>query len=282
MLYVKFKEKVDNFLKRFNSHNSNIRKIMMHNELEKIKNMSRYQNPKSLIRFGYKIYSQNDEDGIISEIFSRIGTTNKLFVEFGIGDGLENNTAALLLDGWKGLWIDGSTEAVHTIKNELNKIIKCGKLKVVNSFITKDNINELISREIDTDEIDLLSVDIDGNDFHIFNAITCINPRVLVIEYNAKFSSSLLFCMNYNELHIWNGDDYFGASLKFLEKNIEGYCLVGCNITGVNAFFVREDIVGDHFLRPFTAENHYESAKYYLSNFVSGHPASYKTLNNSL
>src|SRR4030042_3287529 len=76
------------------------------NEIETLKRNSRYQNPKSLIPFGYKIYSQNEEDGIIREIFNRIGVTNRVFVEFGIGDGLENNTLALLFDGWNGLWIE--------------------------------------------------------------------------------------------------------------------------------------------------------------------------------
>jgi hypothetical protein len=71
-------------------------------------------------------------------------------------------------------------------------------------------------------------------------------------------------------------------SLTFLEKNVDGYCLVGCNITGTNAFLVRKDLVADHFLEPFTAENHYEPARYYLTSFSSGHPASYKTLENSL
>lgn len=253
-----------------------------HKELERLKQNARYQDPKSLIKFGYKLYSQNDEDGIIREIFSRIGTRNKMFVEFGIGDGLENNTVSLLFDDWRGLWIDGSSKSVHTIRSNLDKMINCGRLKAIEATVTKDNINELISEHVDSDEIDLLSVDIDGNDYHVLNAITCIKPRVIVIEYNAKFVPPISFCMDYDESHAWKGDDCFGASLKFLENNIEGYCLVGCNITGVNAFFVRKELVEDHFLEPFTSENHYEPARYYLGAFSSGHPASYKTLNNSL
>jgi hypothetical protein len=256
--------------------------MLVHQEIERIKSTPRYKNPKSLVRFGGKVYSQNDEDGIIREIFARIGTTNKTFVEFGIGNGLENNTVALLFDDWSGLWIDASKESIKAINSNLSAIIDSGKLKVVESFITRDNINNLISGNIDNVEIDLLSVDIDGNDYHVLNAISCIKPRVIVIEYNAKFAPPILFCMDYDDLYTWTGDDCFGVSLKFLEKNLHGYCLVGCSLSGVNAFFVRADLVADSFLEPFTAENHYEPARYYFSSLSSGHPATYKTLNKSL
>ena len=142
----------------------------------------------------------------------------------------------------------------------------------------------MISSQINENEIDLLSVDIDGNDIHIFNSINCISPRVVVIEYNAKFPPPITYCMKYNQKYIWNGDDNFGASLKFLENEFDkkGYCLVGCNITGVNAFFVRKDLVTDKFLEPFSAEVHYEPARYYLAKFSSGHKPSLNTLEESL
>ena len=256
--------------------------IFVHSEIARIKADARYKDPKSLIAYGNKIYSNGDEDGIIREIFSRIGTSNKTFIEFGIGNGLENNTYALLFSDWNGLWIEASRKSVKAINNNLGNIITCGKLKVINSFITRDNINEIISSNIDGSEIDLLSIDIDGNDYHVLKAISCINPRVIVIEYNAKFTPPISFCMDYDESYTWKGDDCFGASLKYLEENIDGYCLVGCTLNGANAFFVKEDLVVDKFLEPFTAENHYEPARYYLSSFSSGHRATYKTLNNSL
>jgi hypothetical protein len=253
-------------------------------EIERLQAKEKYQNPKSLIPFGDKIYSQSDEDGIIREIFNRIGTTNKTFVEFGIGNGLENNTLALLFEGWQGLWIDASSKSVNKIRENFNIIIEKEYLKIIQSFITKENINDLISDNIKSEEIDLLSVDIDGNDYHIIDAITCVSPRVIVVEYNAKFTPPVLYCMDYNPTHRWEKDDCFGASLKFFEVNLEkkGYYLVGCNLSGANAFFVRKDLVNDHFLAPFTAENHYEPARYYLSGYFAGHPASYKTLTTSL
>ena len=160
----------------------------------------------------------------------------------------------------------------------MNEIIKAQRLKVENVFINKNNINAIISKNIECEEIDLLSVDIDGNDFHILNSITCIKPRVVVIEYNAKFVPPVLFCIDYNASHKWERDDYFGASLKFLESNLKDYYLVGCNITGTNAFFVRKDLTKDNFFEPFSAENHYEPARYFLIPFPSGHPASYKSV----
>ncbi len=255
--------------------------MLVHCEMESLRNYSRYDNPKSLMRFGRQIYSQIDEDGIIREIFSRIGTINKIFVEFGIGNGLANNTAALLFDGWRGLWIDSSEKYITMIKDNLSAIIDQGRLNVLKSFITRDNINDLIASNIDCAEIDLLSVDIDGNDYHILQAITCISPRVIVIEYNAKFPPPISFCMDYNESHTWQDNDCFGASLTFLERHLQNYSLVGCNLSGVNAFFVRNDLVGHHFLEPYSAEKHYEPARYYLIPVSSGHKASYKTLGQS-
>ena len=253
-------------------------------EIERLQQQQRYQDPKCLIPFGSKIYSQSDEDGIIREIFNRMGTTNKTFVEFGIGNGLENNTLALLFEGWQGLWIDASSKSIKKIRENFNIILDKKQLKLTQSFITKENINQLISAQIKSEEIDLLSVDIDGNDYHVIEAITCVSPRVIVVEYNAKFTPPVLYCMDYNPTHQWDKDDCFGASLKFFEVNLDkkGYALVGCNLSGANAFFVRKDLVNDHFLAPFTAENHYQPARYYLSGYFAGHPASYQTLAKSL
>lgn len=253
-------------------------------EIDRLRSSERYKDPKSLIPFGHKAFSQSDEDGIIREIFNRIGTTNKLFVEFGIGSGLENNSLALLFDGWQGLWIDASARSVRAVRKHFAPVIEAGQLAIAESFITKSNIDRLIAAHIHAEEIDLLSVDIDGNDYHVLAAISCVSPRAIVVEYNAKFPPPLLFCMDYDETHRWEKDDCFGASLKFLEVRLSerGYRLVGCNISGVNAFFVRDDLAGDRFLTPYTAEQHYEPARYYLSGYFAGHPTSYRTLAKSL
>jgi hypothetical protein len=100
-----------------------------------------------------------------------------------------------------------------------------------------------------------------------------IQPRVVVLEYNAKFRPPIEWIMPYKEDHWWDGTHKFGASLSSYCKLMErlGYYLVGCNITGANAFFVRADLVGEKFAAPFTAENHFEPARYWLA-MASGHP----------
>jgi hypothetical protein len=288
--YRKFRERISkklHKLKHVKAINRNVffvRQLLLNNYVDTLKANARFQDDKCLIKHGQKIYSQNEEDGMILEIFNRIGTTNKTFVEFGAGDGIENNTLALLLNNWNGLWIDGSSRSINNIKDHYKSVIDNQRLKVVQAFITKDNINQLISENIPDKEIDLLSVDIDGNDVHIFNEISVINPRVVIMEYNAKFPPPIKFCVDYNPTHTWQADDYMGASLKYIEDNLnqKGYKLVGCDLAGVNAFFVRDDLVGDKFLVPYTAENHYLPAKYYLVGGFTGHQATYKSVEKCL
>ena len=214
---------------------------------------SRYDDPKSLSRHGFKVYSQNDEDGIVAEIFCRIGTTNEIFIEFGVQTGLENNTLKLLLEGWRGLWIEGSGKFVKQMLHKFKNVINDGSLRIKHGFVDRDNINNLIAPSY-TGEIDLLSIDIDGNDIYVFQAIQVVQPRVVIIEYNGKFPASLSIAQAYNPRHQWRGSDYVGSSLAAITRVAEekGYSLVGCNITGVNAFFVRHDLVRDHFLAPYT------------------------------
>src|SRR5262247_2953426 len=104
----------------------------------------RHADPKRLLRYGFKLYSQNDEDGIIQEIFRRIGVNNRTFVEFGVESGLENNTLKLLLEGWRGLWLEAGAENVTSIKSRFSDVIANNRLTVQLAFITAENINELI------------------------------------------------------------------------------------------------------------------------------------------
>lgn len=234
----------------------------------------KYADEKRLERYGFKVYSQNDEDGIIQEIFSRIGTTSKTFVEFGVEYGLENNTLTLLLKGWNGLWIEGNERYVLQISSKFHDPISTSRLRVEHAFINRDNINDLIGAYF-TGEIDFLSIDIDGNDIYIFESIEVVRPRVVVVEYNAKFPPSISIAQRYDPNFRWRGTDYMGASLAAVTKvgSAKGYSLVGCNISGVNAFFVRNDLLSDKFPAPFTAENHYQPARYFLEGtFVAGHP----------
>jgi len=230
----------------------------------------RLGDPIYLERYGFKVYSQNDEDGYIEEIFNRIGTTDKRFVEFGVSDGLECNGHYLLHKSWKGLWIEGSKKLYKQLLKNFEKPLMTGQLTAINAFISAMNINDLIGKKGDINgEIDLLSIDIDGNDYWIWNAISCVKPRVVVIEYNAKFPPPYEWIMPYNPNHIYDGTDMQGASLEALVKlgNKLGYDLVGTSMSGVNAFFVRSDLIQTLFAKPATAKNLYNpwSARCYVT-----------------
>lgn len=239
-----------------------------------LKTLERLENDKALERYGYKVYSQNDEDGIIEEIFSRIGTTNKKFIEFGLQNGLESNTHYLLHKGWSGLWIEGSSDYCDEIESKFTNLLRNGKLKLANRFITVENINDIFLENNITGEIDLLSIDIDGNDYHIMKAINVVKPRVIMVEYNAKFSPDYEWYMPYDAEHIWDETERYGASLKAYELlgRKLGYELVGTNLTGYNAFFVREDLTKELFLKPATAENLYNPMRKNLM-FECAHPS---------
>ena len=241
----------------------------------------RLENEKCLERYGFKVYSQNDEDGIIEEIFNRIGTTNKIFVEFGVQNGLECNSHYLLHKGWSGLWLEGSDKYCAEISARFFPVIKTEQLKIRNAFITKDNINFLIAEGGLVGEIDLLSVDIDGNDYYVWKAINVIQPRAVVIEYNAKFPPNHEWVMAYNEKHSWDGSDWHGASLKALELlgRELGYQLVGTNLIGINAFFVNRELAKDLFIEPATAEELYNPFRFGQLKYSNGHPARYCLVN---
>ncbi len=232
----------------------------------------RYDSPKRLNRFEFKVYSQNGEDGIIEEIFNRIGTTNKFFVEFGVGNGLENNSAYLLVKDWSGLWLEGHHESVEFIKTEFAREIASKRLRAQETFITAENIVSLFEQHGVPAEPDMLSIDIDGNDYHIWKVLHAYRPRVIVVEYNATFPPSLVWIKKYDAAWQWDGSIGFGASLKAFEilGAERGYSLVACNFVGANAFFVRNDLLGDMFHAPYTAEEHYEPHKSYI-RYTSGH-----------
>jgi hypothetical protein len=230
-----------------------------------------------LARSGRKVYSQNEEDGIIAEIFRRVGTSSRRFIEIGAGDGLENNTVWLLLQGWSGVWIEGQAALAAKTKKKFGPLIKSGRLTIFNTFATPESVQRL-EREGFFSGIDLLSVDIDGNDYHIVAALGKLEARLIGVEYNAKFPPPHKFIMKYNQNYHWDMTDYYGASLSAWDEllRMKGYALVGCNITGLNAFFVRTDLVAGKFCEPLTPDNHYEPARYWLtSGFVSGHPPNF-------
>ncbi|MEI9891297.1 MAG: hypothetical protein WDN45_12835 [Caulobacteraceae bacterium] len=135
----------------------------------------RYDDPLRLSRYGRKIYSQCDEDGLIAEIFHRIGTTTKSFVEFGVGTGVECNTTWLLFQDWSGLWIEGDKHYCDLMRTSHAHWINDNKLSIINRLVNSENINEIIGQRFSKIDIDLLSVDIDYNDYWVWKAIDVIS-----------------------------------------------------------------------------------------------------------
>jgi hypothetical protein len=256
-----------------------VKQLDMHGELlfeahlQRLLSADPYSAPKRLERYGFRSFSQNDEDGILQEIFRRVGTAGRTFVEFGVQEGLQNNTRLLLYQGWRGLWIEADRIACRSMRDVFATELAAGRLQLLHSFVTAENIAALID-SAQLGELDLLSIDIDGNDYWIWDALA-LQPRVIAIEYNAKLRPPVKWVMEYNPDHRWNHTDYHGASLESLNTlaRRKGYTLVGCSLSGVNAFFVRDDLVLDRFEVPDVASL-YNPPRYYMQRFLSaGHPA---------
>ncbi|GAC1447292.1 MAG: hypothetical protein NVS4B5_18320 [Vulcanimicrobiaceae bacterium] len=240
----------------------------------RLRSEPRTSDPRRLEHFGYRAYSQNDEDGIIAEIFARIGTTDRRFVEIGVGNGLENNTAYLLAQGWTGGWVEAGRNNAKHVRRTLAAPLRARHLRFRETFVTRENVDDVI-RSLDLDgDLDLASIDIDGNDYYIFERLSAVRPRVVAIEYNATFRPPVSWVQAYDPRHVWDGSNASGASLTALTTlaNRRGYALVGCNITGVNAFYVRRDLVDDAFCSPAETAAFYREPAYELADaFRSGH-----------
>ena len=233
----------------------------------------RFQDGRRLLRFEHQVFSQGGEDGAIREIFRRIGEGTRRFVEFGAGDGLENNTTFLLQQGWSGAWIEGDQRHCAAIRRKFDAQISSGQLAVASQLADAGNAAALLPEWARREELDLLSIDVDRNTLPVWQALTELRVRVIVVEYNAVWPADMEYSVPYAPHRSWNGTSHFGASLKALENHGRkiGYALVGCDSAGTNAYFVRSDLLADRFREPFTAENHYEPIRYFL-HAKEGHP----------
>tara|TARA_Y100000310_G_scaffold343177_1_gene449649 strand:+ start:2713 stop:3597 length:885 start_codon:yes stop_codon:yes gene_type:complete len=201
----------------------------------------------------FKVFSQNGEDGILLYIFSKIGIKNKTVVEIGIEEGKECNSANLVINfGWNGLLVEADNDEVLKARHYYKHVkgIPESRLKIAESFVNTENVNDVIRENGIDGEIDMLSIDIDGNDYWILEKVD-LNPRLIVMEYNASIPADKSITVPYDPK--FNRFDthymYHGASLAALNKlaKKKGYVLVGCDSTGCNAFFVRKDLAKGKF-----------------------------------
>ncbi|MFB6455885.1 hypothetical protein ACE38W_11495 [Chitinophaga sp. Hz27] len=197
----------------------------------------------------FKVFSQSGDDGIIQYLIHKVDVSNKVFIEFGVENYVESNTRFLLKnDNWSGILIDGGKKSVDYIKTD--EIYYQHNLNVIHSFITAENINQLITESGISGEIGLLSIDIDGNDYWIWKAINVVQPAIVVIEYNSVMGIERPLTIPYKADFVREKEHYsnlyFGASLKALCLLAEekGYCFVGSNSYGNNAYFVKKERLG--------------------------------------
>ena len=226
-----------------------------------------FKDPKRLESFGYCCASQNEEDGMLQEVFRRIGITTSTFFEFGVGNGRQNCTLHFLLQGWKGWWIEIFEPKAAFIREYFKSAIEDGSLTFDTTFVSAENIEEICKQLQIPPEIDLLSIDIDGNDYHVFEAMKSVQARVVVLEYNPRFPPPIKMVGAYDPEYVYAEHTYIGASLEALTALAEskGYQLVGCSISGVNAVFVRKDLAAGKFYEPATAASFYHPPRYQLS-----------------
>src|SRR5215831_12544110 len=161
-------------------------------------------------------------DGILHHIFDCVSVTIPTFVEFGVQAGRECNAAHLALSQrWRGLFIEGEPRLAGWAREYYERMLgaDADRIKVACAFLTVENVDLVLSENGMSGPIDLLSIDIDGNDYWIWEAITAVNPRVVVIEYNAVFGPERALTIPYDPSFRWSGSDmYFGASLHALAK----------------------------------------------------------------
>jgi len=229
---------------------------------------------KNLQDYEFKVFSQWGEDGILQQLTQTVPIAHRNFIEFGVEDFFESNCRYLMTkDNWQGFVIDGSPANIARMKSA--PFYWQHQLNAIEAFVTRDNINELLAKSGFDPDLGILSIDLDGNDFHVLQAITGFTPRILVCEYNAVFGPSRALTVPYrpdfqrSKAHA--SHLYWGASLAAMTLLAQqrGYSLVGTNSAGNNAFYLRNDLVTDRF-QVLSAEQAYAPSSYRESRDAHG------------
>ncbi len=197
---------------------------------------------ESLSATELRVFSQNGEDGVLAEIFDRIGPGDRFFVEFGAEDGLEGNTRFLReVLGWRGAYIEADPDQHQRLTDRVDPLT----CTVVCSMVTPQNIESLLEQAGVPAAFDLLSIDIDGQDYYVWRAIERFRPRVVVIEYNAGLAPGRALVEPAGR-GPWDRTDHFGASIEALTAlgRSKGYRFVHADLAGINAFFVADECAG--------------------------------------
>ena len=261
--------RISRFLKRYSSLPERITRIQ-----EALGRIEQRQSAQcsDLREAEFRVFSQWGEDGIIQHLVNNVVIERPVFVEFGVENYVESNTRFLLTNNqWAGLVLDGSAENIDYIRRD--PIYWATNLKAERAFVTKDNINDLLLRNGVTGDIGLLSVDIDGNDYWVWQAIDAIAPRIVVCEYNSHFGPTAEVTTPYDPGFVRDtahfSKIYYGTSIAALGSlgARKGYSLVASNSAGNNAFFVRNDVRGSlPVLSPEQAHRRAQFREYHDEN----------------
>lgn len=208
-------------------------------------------NVPKLTETGFRVFSQFEEDGKLLFIFAMLGMRNKIFIEIGADDGVNSNSANLYFNfGWYGLFIDGNKKSIKRGEKFYAKYPHPWyyKPKFVCARVIRENINELIENAGFKGEIGLLSIDIDGNDYWIWDALEVVQPQVVIIETHNEFGLNNIV-VPYDKDYFYPGKHpvYHGASPVAMNNLAikKGYRLVGANEYGFNFIFVKNGLADD-------------------------------------
>lgn len=214
---------------------------------------------KQLQDYEFKVFSQWGEDGILQKLIECVDISNRTFIEFGVEDFYESNCRYLLMNNnWSGFVMDGSQVNIDRMRHSY--FYWKYQLDSAAAFITRNNVNQLLAASGFDADLGILSVDIDGVDYYVFDAVSDFRPRIVILEYNAVFGSdrniTVPYADGFDRTKHHHSNLYFGASLGALTHvaNRKGYTLVGTSSTGVNAFFVRNDLMNGS-LQAHTAQS---------------------------
>jgi hypothetical protein len=207
--------------------------------------VERHGGGPDLTAYELRVFSQNGEDGVLAEILRRIGVGERAFVEFGVQDGSEGTTVFLAqVLGWSGAYLEADPAAYAALERRFSAN---PRVRTLHAAVEPGNVEALFAQAGVPEEPDVLSIDVDGNDYWIWRALQRFRPRVVVIEYNGDLDPASSQVMPYTPGFRWDHSSGYGASLGALEAlgTEKGYALVHTELAGVNAFFVRRDLVAD-------------------------------------
>jgi hypothetical protein len=222
----------------------------------------------------FSAFSQWGDDGIIQYLIHHIPGLIPRFIEFGVSNYLEANTRFLLLnDNWRGLIFDGSDANIQFIKNDT--LSWRYDLNSERLFVTKANINEAIAKQGFDGEIGILHIDIDGNDYWIWDCLHVVNPQIVIMEYNSVFGNKGAISVPYKDDFYVTDAHYsnlfFGASLKAMDflAQKKGYQFIGTNTAGNNAYFLRNDLLNE-FVPAVSVDDAYVACNFRQNRNVEG------------